>query len=470
MDTNETNAPPNNTDPEPSNDNNNVEQLENNEAERKENPENEEPATNDNEAENASDEAENDNEGEQDQSKLNALTTNTANQLLGDFVNHENEGGGNVFETTDPFRQNIEIQTDNATEPPNDNGGSKSPNQLSKTQPVNSSSPPRPPFSKSLRSPRGRPKTPTNPDEIDALSNQFKNGAKVNCQDPDLLGATITDMEEKRDDLINSQQFTESIKFQHGIDTAKTQHIDLIKKQVSQEMQEDLSLRKNDTQENLNNLLKTMKEREQQLEDEYKEKENILRDRQEQEMVEFEQEWASEEKRRMYNRSSQRLRVLRTQQTLLLKTKRFEEAMQVSKLADNLANQETKQNGEKMLADYNMARSILEKRQKDEYETFVKKYDDRRNELQGLKQQMSKPYLNRLNALQLEEEIAKDPERVYSKKRSEINELATRQIRTSKVTIRAEVSDFNTLPLPPLPMPASARKSARSNREAEQTA
>ena len=181
-------------------------------------------------------------------------------------------------------------------------------------------------------------------------------------------------------------------------------------------------------------------------------------------MIELENEWDSEEKRRQYNRSSQRLRILRTQQALLIRTKRFDEAMQVSKIADNLAQKETQQNHEHMLADFKQARSIVEARHNEEYNTFLKKYEDKRKELNGSKEKKSNPYLNRMTALQREEEIAKEPEKIWAKKRSEQNELTTRQLRKSSVTVKPNVQEFNTLPLPPLPKPATARKSARSNR------
>lgn len=331
---------------------------------------------------------------------------------------------------------------------------------LSKTQPITTN---RPSTARSNRLSRTR-RSNYNPDDVNALSTKLVNGDKVECDDPDLLGASIANLEEQRDELINTGKYMESIKYQKAIDDAKSQHLDVIKKQISQDQLEELTCRKSENQEKYNTMLKDMKDQEVELEEKYNKLLQALKDKQEEELVQLENEYASEEKKRQYNRSSQRLRILRTQQALLIRTKRFDEALQVSKIADNLAQKETQQNHAHMLADFNQARSIIEARHLEEYNTFQKKYEDKRKELNGKREKESNPYLNRMAALQREEDIAKEPDRLWAKKRSEQNELTSRQLRKSSVTVKPNVEEFNTLPLPPLPRPATARKSSRSNK------
>lgn len=329
---------------------------------------------------------------------------------------------------------------------------------FAKTQPIPST---RPRTSRSARHSRTR-RSNCNPDDVSALSTKLLNGEKVQCDDPDLMGASITELEEQRDDLINSGKYMESVKYQNAIDNGKSQHLDLIKKQVSQETLEDINFRKNETQEKYNTMLKDMKDHEVILEDRYNKSLQNLKNRQEREITELEEEYSSEEKRRQYNRSSQRLRILRTQQALLIRTKRFDEALQVSKIADNLAQKETQQNHARMIADFNQAKAIIEAKHAEEYNTFIKKYEDRRKELNSRKEQESRPYENRMTTLRVEEEIAKEPEKIWAKKRNEQNELTARQLRKTSITVKPDVKEFNTLPLPPLP--ESSRKSAKSNK------
>lgn len=448
--------------------------------------------------EEADDEGENEEE-ENNDGKLNDAVTNPISALIGGDNNEANKGTGLSSASelpTDVINDEEERKTLESNEykeaikeeEQNMNDSANSPKQLklmsvmsqteetfritqppppqreeqifSKTQPVTSQ---RPGTSRSARLSRTR-RSNYNPDEVSALTTQLVNGNQVQCEDPDLLGASIAEMEEQRDELINTGKYMESVKYQKAIDQAKTQHLDVIKKQVSQETLEEVTYRKSETQEKYNAMLKDMKEKEDELEEKYNKLLQALKDRQEDEMIKLENEWASEEKRRQYNRSSQRLRILRTQQALLIRTKRFDEAYQVSKIADNLAQKETQQNHAHMLADFNQTRSIIEAKHIEEYNTFLKKYDDKRKELIGSKEKNSSPYLNRMTALQREEEIAKEPEKIWAKKRSEQNELTTRQLRKSSVTVKPNVEEFNTLPLPPLPKPATARKSARSNR------
>ncbi|OHT15469.1 hypothetical protein TRFO_14093 [Tritrichomonas foetus] len=326
---------------------------------------------------------------------------------------------------------------------------------------------PRPPTTRSCRSARTRQRNsqPVDQDEVSGVSAQFLAGEKVTCEDPDVIGAAITDLEEQRDENLNNGNFEDSVKYHRAIENAKQQQLDTIKRQCSAEMQEDVSSRRAETQESFDNFLKDMKEREQQLEDKFVEQQNALKSRQEKDLEDFDNEWNSEEKLRQYNRSSQRLRVLRTQQALLLRTKRFDEAVQVSKIADGVAEQETQQNHEHMIADYNMSRSIVEAKHAEELDTLLRAQENKRSEFKSMREIMSRPYQNRFSALQIEENIAKDPERVWLRRhRNDQNDLTSRQLKNSKVNVRLNVAEFNTLPLPPLPRPGSTRKSVRSSR------
>ncbi|OHT16588.1 hypothetical protein TRFO_41724 [Tritrichomonas foetus] len=308
------------------------------------------------------------------------------------------------------------------------------------------------------------------PDNIASLSTKFLNGEKVNSTDPELLAAVVLDLEEQRDQLMMDGSFSKSLKAQKVVDAAKAQQLDAVKLQTQNEQQETLNMKKETLQSEYDNFQQQMKEKEQQLEANIHQQIEALKEKHIQELEDHDQGWQSEIKARQFNRSSQRLRVLRTQQNLLMNAKRFDEAAQVCKIADGVAAQETQESHRQMLTAFKNSRAKLEEKQVNEMDTLMKACEVRRGEFKYQKETMEKPFINRLNYIQIEEKIASDPERLWVLKHRNDGDQITAYSATARgvrpnMTKKNNVAEYNTLPLPPLPVPPSPRKGQNNNQQ-----
>lgn len=326
------------------------------------------------------------------------------------------------------------------------------------------------------RSPRNRQRTapPPNGDDVSALSQQFLSGKPVNCDDPLLLAATVRDLENHRDNLMLEGSFNESLRAQKAVDTARAQQLDSCKKKNQEEVQEELNAKKDSAQQDYDQFRREMREKEAELEQKLQDQIQATKARHQQELEEHDQQWQSEVKARQYNRSSQKLRVLRTQQVLLMNAKRFDEAAQVCKIADNVVQRETAESHQQMLTKWLQSRALLQQRHEEEMDTLMKACETRRGEFRHWVEVSEKRHINRKNALQIEEAAAKDPERLWILRHRNDGDQIVNVMGTSrsvKLTRTANVNDFNTLPLPPLPMPGSARRTKpQTAHKMEQTA
>ena len=347
--------------------------------------------------------------------------------------------------------------------------------EKSKEEPSNP--PPQTPKAYPARSPRHRQQRsqppPTDSDDVSALSQQFLAGKPVNCDDPLLLAATVRDLENHRDNLMLEGSFNESLRAQKAVDTARAQQLDSCKKKNQSEVQEELNAKKDSAQQDYDQFRREMKEKEADLEQKLQDQIQATKARQQQELEDHDQQWQSEVKQRQFNRSSQKLRVLRTQQVLLMNAKRFDEAAQVCKIADNVVQRETQANHQQMMSEWLKSRALLQQRHEEEMDTLMKACETRRGEFRHWVDVSEKRHINRRNALQIEEQAAKDPERLWIlRHRNDGDQIvnvmgATRSVKLNRT---ANVNDFNTLPLPPLPIHGSARRTKPQTAKMEHTA
>jgi hypothetical protein len=213
--------------------------------------------------------------------------------------------------------------------------------------------------------------------------------------------------------------------------------------------------------------LKATKEQEQELENKIQEQVREAKARHQQELDEHDSEWQSEPKQRQFNRSSQQLRILRIQQQLLLSARRYDEAAQVCKIADSLAAKETAQSHRQMLVAFLQSRDLLEQRHDENMDTIMKAAETRRGEVQHAKEIGSRRFTNRIANLQLEEAVAQDPERLWVLKHRNDGDQVVNCTGTVARSVKLppktpNVAGFNTLPLPPLTIPNSARRGVRA--------
>lgn len=379
-----------------------------------------------------------------------------------------NEDNGENEENQD---QDFQVQENESYETPYETEPHYQEIQQPKKPQSNAQSPRRAP-----RSPRQtRQRTAPPPEEdLAALSKKFLAGEKVTETDPDILACVVRDLEDRRDQMMLEGSFFQSLKAQQAVDNAKKQQLDACKKSAQTDRQNDLSQRKESAQQEYNEFNQQMKERENEMNQRLDEQVKELKDRHQREMQEHDAEWQSETKARQFNRSSQRLRILRTQQQLLMNAKRFDEAAQVCRIADGVAAAETAESHHQMLTAYNQSKTLLLHKQEEEMDTLNKACEVKRGEFKYMKDTLTLRFTHRFENLQNEEEVAKDPERFWVLKHRNDGDQVVNSVgtRTSRNTIArsARVEEFNTLPLPPLPIASSPRNTKRNNEQLNQTA
>lgn len=323
--------------------------------------------------------------------------------------------------------------------------------------------PPRTATTKKGKSPRrfGARKISSSPDEnssekISVLTDKFLNGEPVNEINPMILAQTVVQLEAKRDELMISGSFAKSMKAQRAVDQAKTAQFESCKKQSQQEVLDEIAEKRNSLDSEYKRFKNEMKEREEDLDNGIKTYLNGIKTRHQEELQEFDDEWHSDTQLRRYNRSSAKLRALRHQQHLYMNVKRFDDAAQVCKIADQLQKEEAKESYRRMLNAYLTARELLVSKQTDEYKNAMMNAERKRDEFKYLKNNLERPFIKRIKNLEIEEEIAQDPDRIWNLKHRNdgdtISLLIGQRSTRNAIAKPANVTEFNTLKLPPLPI------------------
>jgi hypothetical protein len=333
-----------------------------------------------------------------------------------------------------------------------------------------SPSPPQARRSVSWRSPRHirRPLPPRDSPTVATLSTQFLTGKPVDCLDPEMLAVTVLDLEDHRDDLMAEGRFIESLRAQKAVDDAREQQLTAVKKRTQDETLHDLHGRQEFSHEKQEKMWEQLREWEQGLEQKVEKQRGVIVERHEKERQDHDLSWQKEPKQRRWNRSSQQLRILRVQQTMLMNARRFEEAADICRIADALAAAEAKESHFQMGGAYYQSRRLLDRKHEQELDTFDKACDVRRGELKYLREVWDRRFTNRDAALDFELGVAQDLERLWIlRHRNEGDQImaAIGGIRPNKRFVRpVNVSEFNTLELPTLP-PLTGRRRVRSARD-----
>jgi hypothetical protein len=309
----------------------------------------------------------------------------------------------------------------------------------------------------------GGRRPPSGPHELSRISAKFLNGQPVACDDPETLAVAVCELEDVLHDRMAADLFQESVKAAEAADAARGKMMESLKKRNQREIQQTLQSREEASQQAYDAFQAQMEQREAELEAELKEQMLQLTERQRQELDEHDESWMVEPKQRLYNRSSQHLRILRVQQQLLLSSHRFDEAAQVCGMADRVAGLEAYESHYQMTKSFTASRTRLLQRQAQEVDTMLRAAQVRRGEFRCIKETIARRFTNRFSALQVEERTATDSEKLWIKAhRHDGDQLfhlrGTIRTRTNPSPKTANVATFNRLALPPLPRPASARR------------
>jgi hypothetical protein len=262
---------------------------------------------------------------------------------------------------------------------------------------------------------------------------------------------------------MNQGQYAESVRAQNAVEAANAQMLEALKRRNQQEVRQQLASKHEMTRQSYDQFCEQMREREEALDTECREQVQHLRERQREELDEHDRTWRVDPKQRQFNRASQKLRILRVQQQLLMAARRFDDAAQVSGIADRLAAEEATESHYQYFVQFSQSRALLEQKHSAELDTLNKACDTRRGELLHLKEAGNARYNKRFSNLQAEEQTAQDPDKLWAVgHRNDGDHVAhlcgvtrSRQVPVAKV---ANPRIFNTLPLPPLPPANSPRK------------
>ena len=200
---------------------------------------------------------------------------------------------------------------------------------------------------------------------------------------------------------------------------------------------------------------------EQTLQEQLKSEREQLAERQAAEVEEVTAEWDKPEKARRYNRSSNMLRQLRTQAILLLNSHRYEEMRQVEKRADALQAREERQMQERMETDFENVILALQEKHRAEIDVLERAQAVRTQELRAASEAEIRVARNRIAKLENEIRGSTDSEKVWNLyHRNDVRERAgVATARGARLAGKRQflMSDYNTLALPPLREPRSAR-------------
>ena len=311
----------------------------------------------------------------------------------------------------------------------------------------------------SRKSPRTRQRPPVDEAAVDAVCTCCINGTSVTETDPNTIAAAVVELENQRNDLMAEGHIRESLEHQKAVDRAKEALTTAQKKQAQSEYQATLQEKKRQNERQTKELYAQIDRAEQEFTEKSKESMERLQKQQQNELDAYDAEWQSESKIRQFNRISGRLRALRHQQDLLLAAKRFDEADQVMRIADQQEKIETQQSSKAMLDAFLAGRKKLEQKHENERINLISSLDGKRQEMRACYAQQKLACENRAKVLESEERLARDPEHVWIMSHRNEESLTTihRQAagKPSLMTRTLAPRPYGTLSLPPLQIPGN---------------
>lgn len=111
-----------------------------------------------------------------------------------------------------------------------------------------------------------------------------------------------------------------------------------------------------------------------------------LEEKHQKELINFEKQWSSINKQRMYNKTSTKLKELRRQEDLFIDQHFFQDAIEIKKEADKIEEAEVQQALEQMNYDYYEALRPIKVQQKQEMKTLLKAQQDEKRNFENAKQ------------------------------------------------------------------------------------
>jgi hypothetical protein len=248
------------------------------------------------------------------------------------------------------------------------------------------------------------------------LCSAYLSGKTTDCDDPDLLSEVTRSLQHHLEAATARGDFKEVSNSNRAIEAAQAQMKDLLKKRVQQGALENVTAKMGEARIRYARFCEAMDAKERKLEQDLQEQVQRMKERQRHECEAHDRAWQGGRKKRMFNRTSQKLRELRNEQKLLLAARRFEEAAQVSAIADRQLQEETIESHHQMLASFAESKALLEKRHSDEMKTLQTASEARRAEFRGLREKLAIKHENRFATLAVPEEDVANQDHVWNRK------------------------------------------------------
>ena len=310
---------------------------------------------------------------------------------------------------------------------------------------------------------RAPPPQEVDQDKVDKLSKKFIANETIKETDPILLAGVIVDLESKRNEMMASGQTRESVKVQIALEKAKQEQRKAAMVAAQKEKSEKIEEKIKETKDKIAEVVSESKEKEKELDEEIKKQVGELKTKQSEELADFDEEWTSEVKSRRYNRASQKLKMMKVQQMLLLNAKRFDEADKMNRTIAQQEQYEISENVRTMQLEYNTARRQLIEKQQAEMSTLNEAHQQQRDVLSNSYHQKVAILARRQKILEDEKELAQDPEKVWQTSHRNDPDPTTLVARPKEKSAKpfknsTMPGDFALIHLPPLKPPGSPRQ------------
>lgn len=234
-----------------------------------------------------------------------------------------------------------------------------------------------------------------------------------------------------------------------------------IKSSIAEEKAKELQQRIDEANQQLTELEERVQNTMQSLKTENQNNLDKLRQKHDKEMESFTSKWQSSRYTKRFSRASTALRTLRVQSILLMNQKRFDELRKTDKIASRLEKEETEEMSRAMNTEYDKQLKMLTEKQQNELNVLKSTQQRRVASLQTAGNEAIESMKKRINHLQYNLAIAKDPTKYWNIYHRNESAVLSRAIKTSNKPERLgkslNMKTINSLRLPPLVDPRTKK-------------
>ena len=311
--------------------------------------------------------------------------------------------------------------------------------------------------------------------ELENLKKQAIEQEPLEVDDNAILEDLLLLLSEERRQLAAQHDFKESQRRNEAIGYVMECQSWLQKIEAQKASMEDVQQRQEELEKQLEDFDIESREIRHKTKKKLRRKRNKLIKKHNVQIEELEEQWSSEEKTRLYNKSSNTLICLRRQLALLLQQCRFEDAADVQKQIDDRQRYEEDQNHNQMQQDFNEVYNKLKSRQADDLTYFDQNAEMELKKLYKRREKLRQALVNREKKIQDKSDTAQDADKLWnSMKTNRTRDIgnpdkfkSTQMMPTLKVS-KNDLKDekmVQSLSLPPLNMPKTDQQKKKTGNQ-----